>query len=430
MSYTDRFGMAFKVALRRSPQELAERCQQCRKIISAAKEKQEGEARKNASVLLEQIEQEEEERANKEAMQARKRERKRNKRKAKQEAAAAAEAAKEKAAAAAAAAAAVSEVVPKKTVSNKLDEEQSSVKQTEIIPKVEESTSIVQPGQNKLSPSSNNAIESLSVNTEQQHQHKFEPSSSKKKNKHQTPPSQTVEQSVQKEPDTSKSMPSQSNFSETKREKNRSKKQPQQQPQQSQRSKPTASQQTLESAASPTASIAAAEADVGDSVLWDTSAFDHSSGSTAGNDWLVAQPGSSNRGHRAPTSMVNQTDNFSGSDWKTSGPSGSGSSAKRKIAISVSKHDIGKIIGQGGAVVSALRNMSGIQIDIESARGDEVTERMVYLKGPGEIVHRTYQMIQDLLSGALAGNEVIARAKTNTKMGANSSFSTPSNGAS
>lgn len=225
-------------------------------------------------------------------------------------------------------------------------------------------------------------------------------------------------------------MPSQSNISEVKREKNRSKKQPQQQQQQSQRTKPIASQQTLESTVSPTASVTAAEAEVGDSVLWDTPAFDHSSDSTAGNDWLVAQPGSSNRSHRAPTSIVSQTETFSGSDWKTSGSSGSGGSAKRKIAISVSKHDIGKIIGQGGAVVSALRNMSGIQIDIESARGDEVTERMVYLKGPGEIVHRTYQMIQDLLSGVLAGNEVIARAKTSTKMGTNSSFTTPSNGAS
>lgn len=66
-------------------QELAKRCQQCREIIIAAKEKQEGEAKKNADCLLEQIEQEEEERANREAMQARKRERKRMKRKAKQE---------------------------------------------------------------------------------------------------------------------------------------------------------------------------------------------------------------------------------------------------------------------------------------------------------------------------------------------------------
>lgn len=65
-------------------QDLSEKCQQCRRIISAAKEKQEGEARKNADNLLEQIEQEEEARANREAMQARKRERKRNKRKAKQ----------------------------------------------------------------------------------------------------------------------------------------------------------------------------------------------------------------------------------------------------------------------------------------------------------------------------------------------------------
>lgn len=64
-------------------QDLSEKCQQCRRIISAAKEKQEGEARKNADNLLEQIEQEEEARANREAMQARKRERKRNKRKAK-----------------------------------------------------------------------------------------------------------------------------------------------------------------------------------------------------------------------------------------------------------------------------------------------------------------------------------------------------------
>ncbi|VEL21767.1 unnamed protein product, partial [Protopolystoma xenopodis] len=65
--------------------ELSKRCQHCRVVILAAKEKQEGEARKNANCLLEQIEQEEEELAKREALQAKKRERKRMKRKAKQE---------------------------------------------------------------------------------------------------------------------------------------------------------------------------------------------------------------------------------------------------------------------------------------------------------------------------------------------------------
>lgn len=66
-------------------QELAEKCEECRRLICAAKEKQDYEARKNADVLLEQIEQEEEERRNREAVRALRIERKRKKRKAKQQ---------------------------------------------------------------------------------------------------------------------------------------------------------------------------------------------------------------------------------------------------------------------------------------------------------------------------------------------------------
>ena len=210
------------------------------------------------------------------------------------------------------------------------------------------------------------------------------------------------QQPSQKDPEANKMAPPvqpPAPSNETKREKTRTKKQ-------SQRNKPTVVEHL-----SPANSVTGAEAEAADSMLWETAAFDHSSDSASGNDWLVAQPASSSRNHRT---TVNQMDSFtSGSDWRTTGPSGSTGSSKRKMAIPVSKHDIGKIIGQGGAVVSALRLTSGIQIDIESARADDVQERMVYLKGNSDMVQKTYQTILDLLSGAVTGNEVIAKSKLN-----------------
>lgn len=127
------------------------------------------------------------------------------------------------------------------------------------------------------------------------------------------------------------------------------------------------------------------------------------------SEWLDVQPGGSSKGHR--NTSLSDTPINSASDWKTTNPSGSGVSGKRKVAISVSKHDIGKIIGQGGAVVSALRNMTGITIDIEGVKGDDANERKVYLKGPGDMVEKTQRIIRDLLNGDLSGSDVIARAK-------------------
>ncbi|CAH8630399.1 unnamed protein product [Dicrocoelium dendriticum] len=51
--------------------------------------------------------------------------------------------------------------------------------------------------------------------------------------------------------------------------------------------------------------------------------------------------------------------------------------------------------------------MRGIQMDIERARSEEVMERMMYLNGPGDAVHRTYETIQGLLNGSIAGNDVL-----------------------
>ncbi|CAH8581244.1 unnamed protein product [Schistosoma turkestanicum] len=124
------------------------------------------------------------------------------------------------------------------------------------------------------------------------------------------------------------------------------------------------------------------------------------------NTWTVVVPSNSTRSQRTTFSThVSSRVGNEMADWKTT--NSSNSSYKRRLSIPVSRHDIGKVIGQGGAVVSALRNMSGIQIDIESARSDEVTERMVYLKGPSEAVQRTYETIQGLLDGSIAGNDVL-----------------------
>ncbi len=150
-----------------------------------------------------------------------------------------------------------------------------------------------------------------------------------------------------------------------------------------------------------------------DIAYWETSPFDLSpdaSGAGNASEWLSVHPGSSSKGHRNALPS-DQSSSAAGSDWRSTGPSVSSSGTKRKVSLSVSKHDIGKIIGQGGAVVSALRTMSGIQIDIESARGDDVTERMVYLKGSQEMVDKTLTIIRDLLGGLLAGTDVIAMSK-------------------
>lgn len=121
------------------------------------------------------------------------------------------------------------------------------------------------------------------------------------------------------------------------------------------------------------------------------------------NAWTVVTPSNSVRVNRN-TNVSNSTRTET-ADWKTNNTTNA--PYKRRLSIPVSRHDIGKVIGQGGAVVSALRNMSGIQIDIESARSDEVTERMVYLKGPNDAVQRTFETIQGLLSGSIAGNDVL-----------------------
>lgn len=128
--------------------------------------------------------------------------------------------------------------------------------------------------------------------------------------------------------------------------------------------------------------------------------------STENNTWTVVLPSSSARTQRVVNSTgAGRTGSHETTDWKTT--SSSSGSSKRRIFISVSRHDIGKVIGQGGAVVSALRNMSGIQIDIESARSDEAPDRMVYLRGPSDAVQRTYEAIQGLLNGSVAGNDVL-----------------------
>lgn len=68
-----------------SLQELLKKCHQCMEIIVCAKERQAAEANKNATILLEEIDQERSREESKRAAAARKREKKRQKKKEKQE---------------------------------------------------------------------------------------------------------------------------------------------------------------------------------------------------------------------------------------------------------------------------------------------------------------------------------------------------------
>uniref|UniRef100_A0A0X3P756 K Homology domain-containing protein n=1 Tax=Schistocephalus solidus TaxID=70667 RepID=A0A0X3P756_SCHSO len=428
--------------------ELADRCQQCRKVIAAAKEKQEGEARKNADFLLEQIEQEEEERANKEAMQARKRERKRNKRKAKLEKEKKDKGSEENAASIERAPAESEALVDTEKARDADSKEESKdvsrgdAPPTSLANIVRSAAHTITAG---LAASDSAPVHNFLTDIESSASQRREPEAkeapepqdssstfSRRSRKEAPVPASSTTEPEASVPTSATDLTLQAEataaaaaaaVTEAKREKHRNKKQSQRA---HKRSENTADlhhhqqQQPQHKAAevSPL-SISSAQRSVfydpgfytdipvGDDKGWE-SVFDspphHSNDS---NSWFVVQPASSSRSHRSANVPSSNTGTVQDTtDWKTST---GGNLSKRKLAIPVSKHDIGKIIGQGGAVVSALRNMSGIQIDIESARGEEVTERMVYLKGPSEIVQRTYDTIQDLLSGAVAGNDVIAK---------------------
>ena len=66
-------------------QELLKKCHQCMAIIVSAKDRQAAEANKNASILLEELDQEKSREESKKLAAARKREKKRRKKKEKQE---------------------------------------------------------------------------------------------------------------------------------------------------------------------------------------------------------------------------------------------------------------------------------------------------------------------------------------------------------
>ncbi|KAH8866456.1 ankyrin repeat domain-containing protein 17 [Schistosoma japonicum] len=431
--------------------ELAKRCQQCREIIIAAKEKQEGEAKKNADCLLEQIEQEEEERANREAMQARKRERKRMKRKAKQE----------------------KERQVKGTNQTRIDSDVDA-SHNNIVVKSSDSKHTKQDHDEhsgtKHSPTLTRALQHAqesalcdqlsntvicAVDDKQCSDYhnpsdspvapmSISPQSNKSPNQQignnthansDAPVNIVDKPNVQQDSDsvdnsfTSQDVESNAAaVTEAKREKHRTKKQ-------SQRAAKRAAAENhiifdldkaskspspeVQDPINPSMSPCYTVSPSGDNENWNlliesqTAHFGQylsmrrsSNAVSDSNTWTVVVPSNSIRSQRSAASthgssrVSNET-----ADWKTT--NSNNSSYKRRLSIPVSRHDIGKVIGQGGAVVSALRNMSGIQIDIESARSDEVTERMVYLRGPSEAVQRTYETIQGLLDGSISGNDVL-----------------------
>ncbi|CAH8654403.1 unnamed protein product [Schistosoma curassoni] len=431
--------------------ELAKRCQQCREIIIAAKEKQEGEAKKNADCLLEQIEQEEEERANREAMQARKRERKRMKRKAKQE--------KERQVKginqthtdcnvdASSRSNTTAETNENKRTNQDRDEQfrvEHSPTLSRVLQHAQESSlcnqlsdAIIYDVDDKQCSAFRNPSDSLvTVVPMSPESTKLNQQIVKDVHLNSDASITNVEKSnVQHDSDSVDnsfcSQEAESNaaaVTEAKREKHRNKKQSQRAAKRAAAENNTAFdldkvskspspeiQDPINSSISPCYALSPS----GDSENWNLLIESQSAhfgqyfnmGKSSNvvsdsNTWTVVVPSNSTRSQRTTVSThVSSRVSNEMADWKTT--NSSNSSYKRRLSIPVSRHDIGKVIGQGGAVVSALRNMSGIQIDIESARSDEVTERMVYLKGPSEAVQRTYETIQGLLDGSIAGNDVL-----------------------
>ncbi|CAH8634846.1 unnamed protein product [Schistosoma intercalatum] len=431
--------------------ELAKRCQQCREIIIAAKEKQEGEAKKNADCLLEQIEQEEEERANREAMQARKRERKRMKRKAKQE--------KERQVKginqthtdsnvdASSRSNTTAETNENKRTNQDRDEQfrvEHSPTLSRVLQHAQESSlcnqlsdGIIYDVDDKQCSAFRNPSDSLvTVVPMSPESTKLNQQIVKDVHLNSDASITNVEKSnVQHDSDSVDnsfcSQEAESNaaaVTEAKREKHRNKKQSQRAAKRAAAENNTAFdldkvskspspeiQDPINSSISPCYALSPS----GDSENWNLLIESQSAhfgqyfnmGKSSNvvsdsNTWTVVVPSNSTRSQRTTVSThVSSRVSNEMADWKTT--NSSNNSYKRRLSIPVSRHDIGKVIGQGGAVVSALRNMSGIQIDIESARSDEVTERMVYLKGPSEAVQRTYETIQGLLDGSIAGNDVL-----------------------
>ncbi|CAH8672524.1 unnamed protein product [Schistosoma rodhaini] len=431
--------------------ELAKRCQQCREIIIAAKEKQEGEAKKNADCLLEQIEQEEEERANREAMQARKRERKRMKRKAKQE--------KERQVKgtnqthtdsnvdASSRSNTTAETNENKRTNQDLDE-QFSVEHSPTLSRVLQhahesslcnqlSDAIIYDVDDKQcsafrnpsgSPVTVVPMSPESSKPNQQIVNDVHLNSDSSITNVEKPNVQQDSDSIDNSFCSQEAESNAAAVTEAKREKHRNKKQSQRAAKRAaaenntpfdldkvSKSPSPEIQDPINSSVSPCYALSPS----GDNENWNLliesqsahfgQYFNIGKSSNAVSDsstWTVVVPSNSTRSQRTAVSThVSSRVGNEMADWKTT--NSSNSSYKRRLSIPVSRHDIGKVIGQGGAVVSALRNMSGIQIDIESARSDEVTERMVYLKGPSEAVQRTYETIQGLLDGSIAGNDVL-----------------------
>ncbi|OON13885.1 KH domain protein [Opisthorchis viverrini] len=444
-----------------SNDELAKRCQQCREIIIAAKEKQEGEARKNANCLLEQIEQEEEERAIREAMQAKKRERKRMRRKAKQE--------KERQGKEAVQTSQSNPTEGNLNVSpspdggdqegaddhsperhdstlsqavrhvrqGSFDSQRSNESNGDVMD--EQDASFLGAIAAKLKTSGTRKSVEKIVNTVTEspaHRQSAErevnttaASDGKAPLRHSSvtrPAGVDTVPVVPVEPETERSAAAAT--TEAKREKHRSKKQSQRAAKRAaaEGAQPSDSEKNMDIFGNPqdedvlsnlpvTSSYYPLTVSANGDVNWNAliesqsaqlsqylSAGFTTSSNTETNSWTVVLPSGGTRAQK------NTTQNRSGgeaADWKTT--SSTSGSFKKRLSIPVSRHDIGKVIGQGGAVVSALRTMSGIQIDIESARSDEVTERMVYLKGPVDAVQRTYETIQGLLNGSIAGNDVL-----------------------
>ncbi|KAK4467524.1 hypothetical protein MN116_008911 [Schistosoma mekongi] len=431
--------------------ELAKRCQQCKEIIIAAKEKQEGEAKKNADCLLEQIEQEEEERANREAIQARKRERKRMRRKAKQE--------KERQVKGtdqtrtnsnvdtAQSATVVETGEDKRT--NQDHDEYSDTKQNPTLTCTRQHSK-----ESVVCEQLSNTVICNVVDKQCRDYHNLGDSpvtvlstslqSNKSPNQqfgNNTHLNSNAPVNITDKPDFQQNSDHADNYfclqdirsnatavTEAKREKHRTKKHSQRAAMRvatdnhtvfyldkASKSPSPEIQYPVRSSMSPCYTVPSS----GDNENWDifiesqTTHFGQylcmgrsSNVISDSNSWTVVVPSNSTRSQRSAFNTHGSSHvNNEMADWKTT--NSSNNFYKRRLSIPVSRHDIGKVIGQGGAVVSAIRNMSRIQVDIESARSDEATERMVYLKGPSEAVQRTYETIQGLLDGSISGNDVL-----------------------
>lgn len=136
--------------------------------------------------------------------------------------------------------------------------------------------------------------------------------------------------------------------------------------------------------AAPIPASELSELQVYESIFTDTGADDPEGGSgslvssplaSPGGPWITASSGRSGSQHThtvvaAAAAAAGSTISNMEHEWTTV--------AKRRISMPVSRREIGKVIGQSGNTINAIRQQSGAHIDIDNKESDN-GERQVIL---------------------------------------------------